>query len=53
MSKKHASLDTAFALTLLASLLRNHNLPLSTMFKDPTYAQIWRGCVLLAKTPSL
>src|SRR5260370_25475901 len=48
MSKKHASLDTAFALTLLASLMRNHNLPLSTMFKDPSMlrsgedASFWR-----------
>ena len=35
-----------FALILLASLLRNHNLSLSAMFKEPvhpTYAQLWSG----------
>lgn len=35
-----------FALVLLASLLRNHNLSLSTMFKEPVhpmYAQLWSG----------
>ncbi len=38
-----------FALILLASLLRNHNLSLSTMFKEPVhptytqYAQLWSG----------
>ena len=35
----------AFALTLLASLLRNRNLSLSTFFKDPSYAQLWTGNV--------
>jgi tetratricopeptide (TPR) repeat protein len=33
----------AFALTLLASLLRNRGLSLATFFKDPTYAQLWTG----------
>ncbi|TMC15835.1 MAG: tetratricopeptide repeat protein, partial [Chloroflexi bacterium] len=33
----------AFALTLLASLLRNRHLSLSTFFQDPTYAQLWSG----------
>jgi len=35
-----------FALVLLASLLRNHNLSLTTMFKEPvhpTYVQLWSG----------
>ena len=35
-----------FALVLLASLLRNHNLSLSAMFKEPVhpmYAQLWSG----------
>jgi tetratricopeptide (TPR) repeat protein len=35
----------AFALTLLASLLRNRNLGLAAFFKDPIYAQIWSGNV--------
>lgn len=35
----------AFALTLLASLLRNRNLSLAAFFKDPLYAQIWTGNV--------
>jgi len=33
----------AFALTLLASLLRNRHLSLATFFQDPTYAQLWSG----------
>lgn len=33
----------AFALTLLASLLGNHNLNLSVLFSHPTYAQLWTG----------
>ncbi len=33
----------AFALTLLASLLRNRGLSLTTFFKDPTYAHLWTG----------
>ncbi len=35
----------AYALTLLAALLRNRSLSLSTFFKDPTYAQLWTGNV--------
>src|SRR5258708_14595296 len=35
----------AFALTLLASLLRNRNLSLSAFFKEPIYAHIWPGNV--------
>jgi tetratricopeptide (TPR) repeat protein len=35
----------AFALTLLASLLRNRHLSLATFFKDPAYAQLWTGNV--------
>src|SRR5436309_4140696 len=33
----------AFALALLASLLRNRHLSLATFFQDPTYAQLWSG----------
>jgi tetratricopeptide (TPR) repeat protein len=33
----------AFALTLLASLLRNRGLSMTTFFKDPTYAHLWTG----------
>lgn len=33
----------AFALALLASLLRNRGLSLTTFFKDPIYAQLWTG----------
>jgi tetratricopeptide (TPR) repeat protein len=33
----------AFALALLASLLRNRHLSLETFFQDPTYAQLWSG----------
>src|SRR5438270_10496493 len=33
----------AFALTLLASLLRNRGLSLTAFFKDPTYAHLWTG----------
>ncbi len=33
----------AFALTLLASLLRTHKLSLSTLLGDPIYAQLWIG----------
>lgn len=35
----------AFALTLLASLLRNRNLSLAAFFRDPIYAYIWTGNV--------
>ncbi len=35
----------AFALILLASILRTRNLSLTTLFKDPTYAQLWTGNV--------
>src|SRR5260370_18197464 len=35
----------AFALTLLASLLRNRNLSLAAFFKEPIYAHIWTGNV--------
>lgn len=35
----------AFALTLLASLLHNRNLSLSTFFKNLIYAQLWTGNV--------
>ncbi len=35
----------AFALTLLASLLRTRNLSLASFFQDPIYAQIWSGNV--------
>ena len=33
----------AFALTLLASLLRNRGLTLTAFFKDPTYTHLWTG----------
>src|SRR5205807_1430687 len=33
----------AFALTLLASLLRHHHVSLSTFFRDPMYVQLWSG----------
>ena len=33
----------AFALTLLASLLYNRNLSLSTFFRDPMYRELWTG----------
>ncbi len=33
----------AFALALLASLLRNRHLSLAAFFQDPTYAQLWSG----------
>ncbi len=35
----------AFALTLLASLLRNRNLSLAAFFRDPIYAHVWTGNV--------
>jgi tetratricopeptide (TPR) repeat protein len=35
----------AFALALLASLLRTRNLSLVSFFQDPIYAQIWTGNV--------
>jgi tetratricopeptide (TPR) repeat protein len=35
----------AFALTLLASLLRTRNLSLASFFQDSIYAQIWSGNV--------
>jgi tetratricopeptide (TPR) repeat protein len=35
----------AFALTLLASLLRNRGLSLGTFFKSSVYAQVWNGDV--------
>jgi tetratricopeptide (TPR) repeat protein len=35
----------AFALTLLASLLRTRHLSLASFFQDPIYAQIWSGNV--------
>lgn len=35
----------AFALTLLASLLRNRNLSLSAFFNDSSYAHVWSGNV--------
>ena len=35
----------AFALTLLASLLRSRNLSLAAFFNDPIYAEIWTGNV--------
>lgn len=35
----------AFALTLLASLLRNRNLTLSAFFNDSSYAHVWTGNV--------
>lgn len=35
----------AFALTLLASLLRNRGLSLGTFFKSSIYAQVWNGNV--------
>src|SRR6266516_264062 len=33
----------AFALTLLASLLRHHHVSLGTFFRDPMYTQLWSG----------
>lgn len=33
----------AYALTLLASLLRNHHLSLSELFSDPIYEDLWKG----------
>jgi len=33
----------AFALTLLASLLRHHHVSLATFFRDPMYTQLWSG----------
>ncbi len=33
----------AFALILLALLIRNHNLNLSTLFLDATFTQLWEG----------
>jgi tetratricopeptide (TPR) repeat protein len=33
----------AFALILLASLTRNHNLNLRALFRDATYTQLWEG----------
>ncbi|MBO0793577.1 MAG: tetratricopeptide repeat protein, partial [Ktedonobacteraceae bacterium] len=35
----------AFALTLLASLLRNRHLSLRAFFSEPSYAQVWSGNV--------
>jgi tetratricopeptide (TPR) repeat protein len=35
----------AYALTLLASLLRARKLSLSTLLKDPAYAELWTGKV--------
>ena len=35
----------AYALTLLASLLRTRKLSLSTLLKDPAYAELWTGKV--------
>lgn len=35
----------AYALTLLASLLRTRNLSLAAFFREPIYAQIWTGNV--------
>jgi tetratricopeptide (TPR) repeat protein len=35
----------AFALTLLISLLRTRKLSLSTLLKDPAYAELWSGKV--------
>ncbi|MBE3561333.1 MAG: tetratricopeptide repeat protein [Ktedonobacteraceae bacterium] len=35
----------AFALTLLASLLRNRHLSLSAFFNDPSYSRLWIGNV--------
>lgn len=35
----------AFALTLLASLLRTRNITLSAFFKDTSYEQVWSGNV--------
>jgi tetratricopeptide (TPR) repeat protein len=35
----------AFSLTLLASLLRTRKLSLSTLLKDPAYAELWSGKV--------
>ncbi len=35
----------AYALTLLAALLRKRHISLGTFFKDPTYGQLWTGNV--------
>ncbi len=35
----------AYALTLLAALLRNRHVSLTTFFKDPMYSQLWVGNV--------